>query len=96
MTKSKNSFWCCFTICIILWISIHVDNEELINSKALVGDLNEVDVGHEAITIVEDKFELKIKTIKETQNGNQSSHAVPRPAAPTIQAILLVCSDPKC
>ena len=61
----------------------------MVDSKALVGDSNEVDDDHEGITIVEDKFELKIKSIKETQNDNQSSHAVPRPAAPTIQAILL-------
>ena len=61
----------------------------MVDSKTLVGDSNEVDDDHEGITIVEDKFELKIKTIKETQNGNQSSHAVPRPATPTIQAIIL-------
>ena len=67
----------------------------MIDSKALVGDPNEVNVGHEAITIVEYKFEPKIKTIKETLNGNQSSHAVPRPVALTIQAILLFCSDPQ-
>ena len=54
----KNSYWCCFTICFILWIFIHVDND---NSRALVDDPNEADdVGHEFMAIVEDKFELKV------------------------------------
>ena len=57
----------------------------MINPKALVGDPNEVDVGHE------DKFELKVKIIiKEIHNDNQPILAVPGPAVPTPQTIMLV------